>query len=121
MRAIALYLAALVMAGCGPTTSPPIPSPYTEDVGRYVIYHVKDPAAPSQPLVMKLDTMLGDVYQLAVAPAFEHGPDGLADRTKPVPNKHGGLYGAIYWKYIPTTFAAADAEHNARGPADGAQ
>jgi len=121
MRAITFYLAALVMAGCDSATSPPIPSPYTKDVGRYVIYHVKDPADPSQPLVMKLDTMLGDVYQLAVAPAFEHGADGLADRTKPVTNKHGGFYGAIYWKYIPTTFVAADAEHNTPRPADGAQ
>jgi hypothetical protein len=121
MRAITFYLAALVMAGCDSAISPPIPSPYTKDVGRYVIYHVKDPADPSQPLVMKLDTMLGDVYQLAVAPAFEHGADGLVDRAKPVPNKHGGFYGAIYWKYIPTTFAAADVEHNTRRPADGAQ
>jgi hypothetical protein len=121
MRAITFYLAALVMAGCDSATSPPTASPYTKDVGRYVIYHVKDPADPSQPLVMKLDTMLGDVYRLDVAPALEHGADGFADRTKLVPNKHGGFYGAIYWKYIPTTFVAADAEFNTRRPAENAQ
>lgn len=109
------------MAGCDVATSPPTPSSYTKDVGRYVIYHVKDPADPGRPLVMKLDTMLGDVYRLDVAPAFERGADGLVDRTKPIPNKHGGLYGAIYWKYIPTTILAADAEFNAQQPADGAQ
>jgi hypothetical protein len=120
MRAITFYLAALVMAGCDPASSPPIPSPYTKDVGRYVIYHVQDPADPRRPLVMKLDTMLGDVYRLDVAPAFERGADGLVDRTKPILNKNGGLYGAIYWKYIPTTILAASAEVNAPQPADGA-
>lgn len=119
MRPLLLSLAASAVAGCDLAARKPMPSTDTKVVGRYLIYHVKDPSDPRQPLAVKLDTMLGDICQLAVAPDLVHRPDGFADPAKPVPNNQGGFHGAIYWKYIPTTFAAADAEHNTRRPTGG--